>query len=282
MEKGQWYNLTFDIKSSIARKISYAIQRNGAVHKGAAGNEDWTPYVQDVVSLEASADGKYQTVNVNFKMNYDTDEGSIFNIAMGAVEGNKITNQHRICIDNISLTKIEEPEDVFPDIPAGTNLITNGDFSDGETGWNAYILSADLGTKVVENGKIVYTVNKPGTEEWNVKLTQEPLTLEGGKKYHFTFKVTSSTDRKIKYVFQDPKNGYAWYGGETLDLKANEEKTVDYTVDLTGKETSTMIQMNVNMGILDVYNEDGTKTSYVPTEAAEIILSDFSLTEITE
>ena len=135
---------------------------------------------------------------------------------------------------------------------------------------------------MVENGKIVYTVNKPGTEEWNVKLTQEPLTLEGGKKYHFTFKVTSSTDRKIKYVFQDPKNGYAWYGGETLDLKANEEKTVDYTVDLTGKETSTTIQMNVNMGILDVYNEDGTKTSYVPTEAAEIILSDFSLTEITE
>ena len=58
-----------------------------------------------------------------------------------------------------------------------TDLITNGDFSNGEIGWNAYILSADLGTKAVE---------------------------------------------------------------------------------------------------------DGTKTSYVPTEAAEIILSDFSLTEITE
>lgn len=282
LEKGQWYNLKFDIKSSIARKISYAIQRNGAVHKDAAGKEDWTAYVQNVVSLEASAEGKYQTVNVNFEMNYDTDKGSIFNIAMGAVGETRITDQHRICIDNISLTKIEEPEDVFPDIPAGTNLITNGDFSNGETGWNAYIKSEDLGTKAVEDGKIVYTVNDPGTEEWHVKLTQVPLTLEAGKKYHFTFKVTSSTDRKIKYVFQDPKQKYAWYGGETLDLQANVEKTVDYTVDLTEKETSTTIEMNVNMGILDFYHEDGTITTYRPEEAAVITLSDFSLTEITK
>ncbi|MDD5948900.1 MAG: carbohydrate binding domain-containing protein, partial [Lachnospiraceae bacterium] len=129
-------------------------------------------------------------------------------------------------------------------------------------------------------GKITYNVQNPGTEEWNVKLTQEPLTLEKGKKYRFTFKVTSSTDRKIKYVFQDPENGYEWYGEETLTLNAGEEKTVDYELDLTEKETSSTIQMNVNMGVIDEYDAEGHKTSYVPENPAAITLSDFVLTEI--
>ena len=128
LEKGQWYNLKFKIKTDLAggRQVSYAIQRNGAVHKTDAGKEDWTPYVQDKVDVI----GEYQTISVNFKMKCDTDTGSIFNIAMGKVD-KQITTQHRICIDDISLEKIEEPEDVFPDIPAGTNLVQEADFAKG-------------------------------------------------------------------------------------------------------------------------------------------------------
>ena len=444
LEKGQWYNLKFKIKTDLAggRQVSYAIQRNGAVHKTEADKEDWTPYVQDTVDVN----GEYQTISVNFKMKCDTDTGSIFNIAMGNVD-KQITTQHRICIDDISLEKIEEPEDVFPDIPAGTNLvqeadfakgvgkdsawvetiangsndlvanassaiangaitytikntgtkdwhvqlkqndiplqagktyvlsydvqssmnrkmhyavqkndgdwaaykeadvdltsesqhvkveftmpendkyavlsfslgkigeeegaqiteehtvtlsnislvektsagtettniIANGNFADGTTSWDPYILSEELGSISVADGKITYTVNNPGTEEWNVKLTQEPLKLEAGKKYHFTFKVTSSTNRTIKYVFQDPTD-YTWYGGESLELEAGVEKVVNYTVDLTNKDTCNAIQMNVNMGVIDTYTTEG-KTTYTPTEAAVITLSDFVLTEITE
>lgn len=449
LEKEQWYNLKFKIKTDLAggRKVSYAIQRNGEVHKNEADEKDWTPYVQDTVDVN----GEYQTISVNFKMKYDTDTGSIFNIAMGKVD-KQITTQHRICIDDISLEKIEEPEDVFPDIPAGTNLvqeadfakgvgkdsawvetiangsndwvadassaiangaitykinntgtkdwhvqlkqndiplqagktyvlsydvqssmnrkmhyavqkngensgdwaaykeadvnltsesqhvkveftmpendkyavlsfslgkigeeegaqiteehtvtlsnislvektsagtettniIANGNFADGTTSWNPYIHSEELGSISVADGKITYIVNNPGTEEWNVKLTQERLTLEAGKKYHFTFKVTSSTNRTIKYVFQDPTdNKYTWYGGESLELEAGVEKVVNYTVDLTDKDTCNAIQMNVNMGVIDTYTSEG-KTTYTPTEAAVITLSDFVLTEITE
>lgn len=275
LEKNQWYNLKFKIKSDLAngRKVSYAIQRDGSVHKNAEGGEDWTPYVQNVVAIN----GDYQTVDVNFKMNYDTDAGSIFNIAMGAIAGEQIREQHRIWIDDISLDPIDAPAEEGAD---ATNLITNGDFSNGTAGWNAYMFSNELGDIRIEDGKITYDVRNPGTEEWHVKLTQEPLTLESGKKYHFTFKVTSSTDRKIKYVFQDPENGYKWYGGETLMLKAGEEKTVDYTFDLTEKETCSTIQMNVNMGVLDEYVAPENKTSYVPENSAAITLSDFVLTEI--
>ncbi len=449
LEKDQWYNLTFKVKSSIARKISYAIQRNGAVHKDEKGGEDWTPYVQNVVELPAYGDnGTYETVSVDFKMNYDTDEGSIFNIAMGAVKDEKITEQHRICIDNIVLEKIDEPEDLFPEIPAGTNLIQNADFADGKDnwsetianwggefvadaessisensvsgnaityainntgtddwhvqlkqndipihkdktyvlefdvcasmdrtihyavqrngeknggiwdayqeadvdltagetkhvevefspdeidkyaalsismgqiagqqittthtvtlshislmekkpenlfingnfasgtdGWNPYILSADLGTITNVGGKLIYNVKNPGTEEWNVKLTQEPMTLEAGKKYRLQFTVSTDANRKIKYVFQDPTdNKYTWYGGEAFDLKAGDVKTVNSIVDVTDKATCSTIQFNVNMGVIDDYST-GEKVSHVPTDEATITLSDFSLVEVTE
>ena len=43
-------------------------------------------------------------------MKEDTDPDTIFNIAMGAIDGQQIKEQHRICIDDIVLEKIEAPE----------------------------------------------------------------------------------------------------------------------------------------------------------------------------
>ena len=102
LEKGQWYKLSFDIKSSVSRTVQYAIQRDGSTHKDSTGAEDWTPYVQETVKLDAydQADQKYMTVSNTFQMACDTDEESIFNIALGAggENGSAITDQHRICL----------------------------------------------------------------------------------------------------------------------------------------------------------------------------------------
>ena len=78
-------------ESSIDRKVSYALQRDGSTHKDADGNEDWTPYCQETVDLT----GEYQTITKEFQMKEDTDPETIFNIAMGAVGGKQITQQHR-------------------------------------------------------------------------------------------------------------------------------------------------------------------------------------------
>lgn len=110
------------MKSSIDRKVSYALQRDGSTHKDADGNEDWTPYCQETVDLT----GEYQTITKEFQMKEDTDPETIFNIAMGAVGGKQITQQHRICMDDIVLEKIKAPE-IKPE-ETGKNLLTNGDF----------------------------------------------------------------------------------------------------------------------------------------------------------
>lgn len=99
LEKGQRYRLSFDAKSSVDRKIMFAIQRDGSKH-----NDDWTPYSgEKIVALT----DKYETFSLDFTMNHDTDDQSVFSLSMGAVDGKRISKQHRICIDNIILEKTD-------------------------------------------------------------------------------------------------------------------------------------------------------------------------------
>ena len=56
LEKGQWYRLSLKAKSNLNRKITIAIQRNGAVHKNPDGSEDWTPYTQGTMELSGDID----------------------------------------------------------------------------------------------------------------------------------------------------------------------------------------------------------------------------------
>lgn len=100
LKKGQWYKLSLDAKSDLARKIMFAIQRDGS------SDDDWTPYSgEKIVELT----NKYQTFEIVFQMKNKTDLKSILSISMGAVDGKQITEKHRICIDNIRLDKIDAP-----------------------------------------------------------------------------------------------------------------------------------------------------------------------------
>ena len=96
LEKGKTYTLTFDAKCDIDREIRAIMQ--GAENKG------WAVYSgENIVSLTS----EYQTFTTTFTMEYDTDAHAFLSICMGAVNGNVISDQHRICIDNISLVEVE-------------------------------------------------------------------------------------------------------------------------------------------------------------------------------
>ena len=95
--------------------------------------------------------------------------------------------------------------------------------------------------------------------------------------------IVSSSNRKVKYVFQNPST-YDWYGGETLELIAGEKKTIDYTIDVKGDAMPTCNSVNfiLNMGILDFYGANGLEDTYKPDSSAVINVSNFSLVEINE
>ena len=101
LEKDQWYRLTLKAKCSVDRKLMFAIQRDGTV------DDDWKPYSgEKVVTLGKT----YQTYEIVFQMTHPTDLKSVLSISMGAVDGEQISQQHRICIDEIQLEKISAPQ----------------------------------------------------------------------------------------------------------------------------------------------------------------------------
>ena len=100
LEEGQWYKLSFKAKSSLNRQLMFAIQRDGTV------DNDWTPYSGETI-VQLGQD--YQTYEVVFQMSYPTDLKAVLSISMGAVGGEQISQQHRICIDEIRLDKVDAP-----------------------------------------------------------------------------------------------------------------------------------------------------------------------------
>ena len=262
LENGKCYRLSMKMKSSLDRTVSYALQRNGAVHKTSSGGEDWTPYCQKKVSLT----NDYQIFSSTFKMTEETDDGTIFNIAMG---GGNITQQHRICIDDIVLEEIDESE-LEPEV-RGDNLLKNTTFSDNAQNWDINRWNGDgkeMATTETVNDGIVFHISDVGTADWNIQLKQGGINLEQGCDYRLAFKVTSTESRTIKVGFMD-KNTENWYGGSDVSLEKNREKNVVCKFTMT-KDTDAESLMLISMGKIE--GED--------TPVSDITLSDFYLEKL--
>mgnify|MGYP002672576757 CR=1 FL=1 len=263
LEEDQWYTLSFDIRSSMARSIQYAIQRDGSVHKDVNGKEDWTPYVQETVKLDASAKD-YTTVTKTFQMMQGTDTGSIFNIALG---GGSNTTQHRVCIDNISLVKTEAPKE--EEEPEGTNLLKNGDFSDGEEGWSGEVISPAEGKWDFTEKNATVTTTNAGTAAWNVNLKQKNVTLKKGAVYEVKATITSDVDRTAEFACMDSSSSN-WYvqGDNHITLKANEPTNVTFKVGVGDGKTDNGAYIGFNLGKI---SEDTPDTSVIMIDDVSMI-----------
>lgn len=247
LEKGKCYSLSLEAKSTKDRKITYAIQRDGSVHKNANGDEDWTPYVQETVDLTS----QYQKFESKFKMTEDTDEGSIFNIAMGAVGDTQITDKHTVYIDNIVLEEIDEselPKPEIPDVPVGENMLTNADFADGEEGWNN---NKDGATVTTEKGSITFDITEIKDNPWDVQLKKENLTFEKGSNYKLIFDVLSEKDRQITVGAMDANSSEGkWYitDNNIFALTSGVKQTCEVNISVGNNDTDNTAYIAIQLG----------------------------------
>ena len=107
LEKGKTYKLKFKANSSLNRQIRVVMQ--------GQENRGWSVYSSDnIVNLT----NEYQTFEDTFTMNEDTDTAAFFSACLGAVEGNQITTQHEVRIDDISLEEVkDDPKEDIKDNP---------------------------------------------------------------------------------------------------------------------------------------------------------------------
>lgn len=216
LEKGKWYKLKLSAKSNLTRNIRVIMQ--GGESKG------WPVYSNDnYVTL--TADKGYVTYTDVFEMTAASDPEAFLSICLGKVD-REINDQHRVCIDNISLEEI----DPLPE--AGTNLLTTPVVTNGNVeGWTSYVDSrATAQVSNVTDG-VSYSITNAGTAEWNIHLKKAVL-LKSGKKYALSYDITSDVARTVQGIVQDNNDsGTAYNGWEnaTIELAANVEKHVTQT-----------------------------------------------------
>jgi beta-glucanase (GH16 family) len=99
LEKGKWYVLSFDAKSTLGRTIMYALQRDGS------GDNNWIPYSG---TQKIDVGPQFKNYCTKFQMNENTDKATILSISMGAVNGKVINEKHTVTIENIKLEEVKK------------------------------------------------------------------------------------------------------------------------------------------------------------------------------
>ena len=217
LENGKWYKLSLDAKSTVDRKLMFAIQRDGT------NDNDWTPYSgESIVELT----DEWNTFDLTFQMTMDTDLKSVLSVSMGAVGGVAVDTKHSVYIDNIKLLETEEPP--LAPKPYDTNLLRNTAFANEGEGWEKSIKAGEIS---VSENTITYKITDVGENDYDSQLKQMGIQLEKGETYKVSFKALSTEARKISTSLMSA--GYKWYGGTDVELNADEVKDVDFTVTMT-------------------------------------------------
>lgn len=271
VEKGKFYRLSFKAKSTLDRTITCAVQRNGSA------DDDWTPYFD---TMKAKLTKDYQTFTVDFEMKNASDPAARCGFAMGKID-EKITTQHSICIDDISLVEISESEANVPkvEVPAADtngNLLKNADFANGTENWNAYATSADSANITLKDGKATFPLTSVGENAWDVAMEQTGLVLETGAKYKLTFKASSTADRTISVGFFT--TGDKYQGGDNPVLTSTEK---EYTIEFTPEalpESPASATLKFSLGVFTDYSSGSAVK--VDTPASTITISDLKFEKV--
>lgn len=229
LEQGASYNVKFKISSTAARTVKYGFLDPTNGYKWYGGED---------LSLEA---GVTKEVNHDFTVDDPacvTSSTIEFYISMGKIEGVD-TPISKIEIDDIELYKTGEGSGDQPggDDPAeGEEIITDGNFSEGDKYWDAAITSPAEATATFTDNKATFNIANAGGENWHIQLKQSGLTVESGEKYRIRFTVKSSAARSVEYslMSRPGADDQAYYGGTTVDLEANQEQSVDKTITASG------------------------------------------------
>jgi len=183
------------------------------------GGETWqSPSTQNITWSSTNTSG---SVRIEYTTNYNgipnwiaisksvADNGSI----SWDIPADINSMNCRIRISDVADASIFDTSDANFKISTGVfdNLLVNGDFSEGDTGWKFSIFPPAQATGSVVNGEYFVSITHGGTEIWYVKLSQPGLLIEEGKKYIISFEAYATDSRRIALALQKGWTG-EWTG----------------------------------------------------------------------
>jgi hypothetical protein len=131
------------------------------------------------------------------------------------------------------------------------NVVSNGDFSDGETGWTIYakaVHGAAATCSVIE-GQLVCDVTKANAY-WDVNMYHNKVTVETGTTYVLTFEAKADKDRTIVFAVEsnDGQTEYNPNGGGKNPINLTTTMQTFTSTFTMAKPTDNNARVNMNVG----------------------------------
>ncbi|MBI1223634.1 MAG: hypothetical protein GC192_00225 [Bacteroidetes bacterium] len=161
------------------------------------------------------------------------------------------TNLRPYACTEICGNNIDDDGDGYTD--CNCDLITNGEFDNGITGWGMNIQSGSSASGAIDNTSQLSGVNSgavtistaSGTD-WHIQVYQTGLSLQSGKTYTVSFQSKSTGSRTMGVALQQSVWPYTVYWAQTVTLSATGSTyTFDYpsTINNAGQ-----VALMFNMG----------------------------------
>ncbi len=131
------------------------------------------------------------------------------------------------------------------------NIVINGDFSNGLSGWNFKVFSPGQANGSVNSSEeFVASISNGGTEVWHVQLVQPNVLIENGKHYTVTFEAYAASPRQIRSLVTQHGNSWKYYSNyETISLTTSKQQ---YSYSFTMNEpTDSRARFDFNLGLSD-------------------------------
>jgi endoglucanase len=113
------------------------------------------------------------------------------------------------------------------------NILLNGSFAKGSSGWGLYLESGGFANFKAESGKGVLTVSKAGSKDYSVQLYYDGFGLKQGGTYRFAFTVTSSAKRTVRARIQLNGGDYSAYFEKDVSLESGIPARIEQDFEMT-------------------------------------------------
>ncbi|MFW6306081.1 MAG: glycosyl hydrolase [Bacillota bacterium] len=138
---------------------------------------------------------------------------------------------------------------------SGTNVLANGDFSDGMTHWGSYLFEdqgavADIS---VVDGECVVNITDGGNELYHVQLIRPNVPLEEGEEYELSFDVYADSSRDMFLKVGEQGGEYQEYFGEEFTISSEEQTITKIFTMSYPTDENARIEFNIGLSTANVY-----------------------------
>jgi hypothetical protein len=132
--------------------------------------------------------------------------------------------------------------------PAGGEMLQNGGFGSGFSGWNTEQHESARATFGVDGGAARIEITATGTAGWHVQLNQGALPVGADRPYTLTFKARASEPRTIEVDLGMAEDPWAYLGFSSDLPLTSEWRSFSFTVSPSRSFANARINFS-NMGL---------------------------------